>query len=414
MFTPELVKYIGLKSVTYSYSRSKRFHHYLMHICVGGTLALLVLLAGYMLNRPPLHEDLGLTLEEKARKDGYSVERHEAITKDGFVLGLFRLYKTQGQPVLLLHGFGLSPESFVFNFYGKGLAYHLADAGYDIWLGCNRGNLHSRKHLYLAENQREFWDWSANEMVYFDVPALVQKVLNLTHSAQLHAIGHSQGGTITATALSIFPDLRSQVKSLTMIASPPGKIPKLSFSIRLLSHHFTQQVLHLCGIHKLADPPSSLAVTIAHYLPILAPFFAHSAFNPSLTGEDPALSLIASARLLGGISLKSFEYVRQLANSSNNHPVFFNYGPSLNMLIYHSPIAPEIDYSVIGVPVAYFAGKADEFTSVSEKSLMKEQLGRWSEVHEVGYDHDHMGLLLSGKPQYLEELLVFLSSKRIS
>lgn len=384
-----------------------------MRICVGVTLAVFILIAGYLLNRPPLPDDFGLTLEEKARKDGYSVERHEAITEDGFVLGLFRLYKTQGPPVLLLHGFGLSPESFVFNYYSKGLAYHLADAGFDIWLGCTRGNLHSRRHLYLTESQREFWDWSSNEMAYFDAPALVQKVLNLTHSAQLHAIGHSQGGTITATALYLFPHLRPLVKSHTMLASPLGKSPNCLFPFAC-SLRFTQQVLHLCGVHKLADPPSRLAVQIAHYLPILAPFFAHSAFNPSLTGEDPALCLISSARLMGGISLKSFEYMRQLANSSNNAPVFFDYGPALNMLIYGSPKIPEIDYSVIGVPVAYFAGKADEFITIQEKNLLKELLGHWSEVHKVDYDHDHMGILLSGKHQYLEELLVFLRSKRIS
>jgi hypothetical protein len=117
---------------------------------------------------------------------------------------------------------------------------------------------------------------------------------------------------------------------------------------------------------------------------------------------------------MGGISLKSFEYMGQLASSSSDFPLLFNYGPSLNMLIYHTPTAPEIKYSEIGVPVAYFAGRANEFITEWEKNLFKEQLGNWSEVHGVDYDHDHMGILLSGRHQYLGELLEFLNSKRIS
>ena len=383
-----------------------------MHICVGGTLALLVLLAGYMFNRPPLHEDLGLTLEEKARKDGYSVERHEAITEDGFVLGLFRLYKTQGQPVLLLHGFSLSPESFVFNFYGKGLAYHLADAGFDVWLGCSRGNLHSRKHLFLTEAQEEFWDWSASEMVHFDTPALVNSVLNLTQHPHVHIVGHSQGGTVTVAALALFPALRKKVGAVGMLASPPGRIPELPFIIRVLSSRFTQKLLHLLGVHSVLHPPSPLAVYIAHYLPMLAPMLVTTAFDPSITGEDPALATISSVRLMGGASVKSLELVRQAAlNPSQTAPYLFDYGPALNSLVYYSPQPPQYNYSAVGVPVAYFAGRADEFISDWEKDLMKELLGPWSEVHKVDYMHDHMGLLVSGKLQYLQDLVEFLRNK---
>ena len=383
-----------------------------MRICVGVGAALLVLLAGYVLSRPPLPEDLELTIEEKARKDGYLVERHEAITEDGFVLGLYRVYKTKGQPVLLLHGFGLSPESFIFNYHGKALAYNLADAGFDVWLGCNRGNLHSRKHLYLTEDQEEFWDWSANEMVHFDIPALVSQVLNLTECKKVQIVGHSQGGTITVAALALFPALRNKIAAVGMLAAPPGRIPELPFIIRMLSHRFTQKLLHLLGVHSVLHPPTLLAVKIAHYVPVLAPFLVTTAFDASLTGEDTSLSVISSARLMGGTSVKCLELVRQAAfNPTQTAPNLFNYGPTLNSLIYHSPEPPQYNYSAIGVPAAYFVGSADEFISDWEKDLMKSLLGPWSEVHSVHYTHDHMGLLLSGKPQYLQDLIGFLTNK---
>ena len=82
-------------------------------------------------------------------------------------------------------------------------AKFLSDAGYDVWMGNNRGNIYSRGHRFLdPEVDDEFFDFSFHELGAFDMPAMIDYVREYTGQDKIAYIGYSQGSVQMFSALS--------------------------------------------------------------------------------------------------------------------------------------------------------------------------------------------------------------------
>ncbi|XP_044516276.1 lipase member J-like [Gracilinanus agilis] len=155
----------------------------------------------------------------------YPVEDHEVVTEDSYILTLNRIpygrtvNKVSGrQPVVFLqHGLLSSPVSWISNLPNNSLAFILADAGFDVWMGNSRGSTYSLKHATLSTNSTEYWAFSFDEMARYDLPASIDYIVKKT-GQKIYYVGHSQGTLIGFLAFSTLPKLAQKVKAFYALA----------------------------------------------------------------------------------------------------------------------------------------------------------------------------------------------------
>jgi len=166
------------------------------------------------------------------RSNGYPAEEHWTVTEDGYILALHRIPHGKGadpagqRPVIFVqHGLLCSSADWVVASPAKGLGYILADAGYDVWLGNYRGNTYSRNHTVLdPEHSRSgFWDFTWDEMAKFDLPAMIEYVLETTGEQELFYAGHSMGTTAFMAMHHYRPDIGEKIRLANLLAPVAGE-----------------------------------------------------------------------------------------------------------------------------------------------------------------------------------------------
>ncbi|XP_049305292.1 lipase 3 [Bactrocera dorsalis] len=161
---------------------------------------------------------------ERIIADGYPMERHTVTTSDGYILTMHRIpYSPKAgtadrRPIaFLMHGMLSSSSDWVLMGPNKALAYILADAGYDVWMGNARGNTYSKKHRTWPTYWQVFWNFSWHEIGIYDLPAMIDYALGYTGNTQLQYIGHSQGTTVYLVLMSEKPSYNNKIKSAHLL-----------------------------------------------------------------------------------------------------------------------------------------------------------------------------------------------------
>ena len=82
--------------------------------------------------------------------------------------------------VLLMHAQDGNMMEWIVNDSERAPAFILARAGYDVWLGNNRGSSYGNAHVSLSPSQKEFWDFYQEEMGVIDSPLFIDFILETT------------------------------------------------------------------------------------------------------------------------------------------------------------------------------------------------------------------------------------------
>ncbi|NXU95337.1 LIPM Lipase, partial [Xiphorhynchus elegans] len=302
---------------------------------------------------------------------GYPSEEYEVPTQDGYYVSLNRIPHGKGKPgnrggkpvVFLQHGLFGEGSHWVENLANNSLGFILADSGYDVWLGNSRGTSWSRRHQHLSPDQDEFWDFSFHEMAMYDLPAMVDFVLQKSGQKQLYYIGYSQGCTIAFIVFSAMPKLAQKIKMFFALApvvtAKHARSPTMKMSFLLdknlkmipLLLGRTDASLRLRGLWGLL--PQLCSHTLLHKpcANILFLLGGYNEKNLNMSRLD-----VYTSHYPDGTSVKNIIHWAQVVKSGQFKA--FDYG-SENMAVYHQDTPPFYQVEEMPVPTAVWSGGED-------------------------------------------------------
>ncbi|KAJ3659191.1 hypothetical protein Zmor_010893 [Zophobas morio] len=198
------------------------------------------------------------------RLNGYPVIEYRVPTSDGFILTMFRIPPKKSTapkyPVYLQHGLSSTSDYFV-SIKRNSLAFVLADAGFDVWLGNYRGTRYSQTHQNLTVFDPEYWDHSMDDIITYDYPALFSTILSNTNSnGKIVYIGHSLGTTLGLMYTAEYPDIAKNNLQMMIFMSPAYTLTNMKAPYKLIAP-FGPAIMNIAQELKLLRILSQEAIT---------------------------------------------------------------------------------------------------------------------------------------------------------
>jgi pimeloyl-ACP methyl ester carboxylesterase len=181
---------------------------------------------------------------------GFQFEEHTVVTEDGYILTVWRIPGLANEPtptsakpsVLLQHGILDSANAWVMNYETVSPAFVTARGGYDVWLGNSRGNTYSLGHVNKMKD-KEYWAFDWEQMGQYDIPAVIEHIVQVTGNQKVSYVGHSQGTTQMFYGMSEFHDYYKSRVNLAVMLGPVTKIPNAqSDAIHLMADFYDEIV----------------------------------------------------------------------------------------------------------------------------------------------------------------------------
>lgn len=328
--------------------------------------------------------DVGKKMYELVVEKGYPCERHFATTPDGYILGMFRIPAGRGnsrstaddtKPVVYLnHALLDSSFAYVCNSPTESLGFILADAGYDVWFGNNRGNTYSTNHTTLDTKSAAFWNFTWDEMALLDLPTHLGYVLNTTGAAKLSYVGHSQGTIQAFAGFSRLQYLAERVDVFAALAPVAYVHNQRGFLLNMIADLGADKLFQALGVKEFLPSGfiTKFAPWICNLLPSICDDFIELIVGPSNHMNKSRIEVYVS-QTPAGTSVKNMVHWGQGIRSENFRQ--YDYGSAeKNIAAYGQATPPDYRLQDIKTPVVLYAGADDYLADPKDVDTLTESL----------------------------------------
>ena len=342
-----------------------------------------------------------MTVPEIIKHWGYPSETHAAITEDGYVLTLHRipfgktqLAKTNRPVVFLQHGLLCSSSNWVTNLPSQSLAFILADAGYDVWMGNVRGNTYSSAHVRYNQRDAKYWSFSWDEMAKYDLPAMINYALGKSGQKNLYYVGHSQGTMMAFAGLAMNKTLAEKVNVFFALA-PVAKVAHTKSPIRYLAY-FSPMIKFLFGELGVRDfmPSSKMVKWLAENI---CPADATACDNILFLMSGYDISNLNKSRVPvyfthtpAGTSVQNILHYGQAILSDKFQ--MYDFGSAKNMMKYGKPTPPQYSLKNLITPVYAYSGTQDWLADPKDVNWLIPQIPHLLR-HKVIAKYNHLDFI---------------------
>jgi lysosomal acid lipase/cholesteryl ester hydrolase len=268
---------------------------------------------------------------------------------------------------------------------------------YDIWMPNSRGNHYSMANVrYPTAASRDTAYWQAIDMdgmAKYDLPAVVDYVLNATERSTLTWVGHSQG---TWQAFSAFSTLHREYAAkvdLFVAMAPVAYVGhSTSLLLKVIADLDTAEIIKFLGFKEFLDNDwlvrqiSKVCPDVGHLCQdALDLVFGHG--NPSNRNDTQYQQILRYDP--GGTSVNNMLHWSQELTRGTYE--MHDYGRATNEQKYHqaTPPAYRLD-QMTGPPTAIFAGSNDALADPQDVEILLSQIPAATVVNTTyvaGYNH---------------------------
>ncbi|CAH8632182.1 unnamed protein product [Schistosoma rodhaini] len=331
---------------------------------------------------------------------GYKFEEHYVTTEDGFILCVIRIlpkcHEASGRQkvVFLQHGLLDSAHTWVNNLPDESLGFILANNCYDVWLGNSRGSTYSSNHQYLTPDDKEFWEFSWDEMGKYDLPATLMYVLNHTDAEKLSYIGHSQGCQIALACFDEHPIIQSFI-DLFIALAPAAYLGSIKSPIRYIAPFVktVEPVVEWFGNGEFL-PSGKIMQFLALFLckPHRIPFVCSNIMY-LLAGYDSKNTNVSRlpiyvAHTPAGTSVQNMVHYCQGIVTDRFQK--YDYGLIKNLQIYNQSYPPLYNISQLKLPIIIYYGGQDWLASYRDIHKLIKQINYTIRSTHYFPDYNHL------------------------